>query len=83
MGVLVNELNNNLRRNIGRDNMDLHFLRSFRGVRMSDEYVKAVFNKLIIELDEALLKAKASLDYHEDKKLIDDAWKKTMEVINE
>ena len=32
---MVNELNNNIRRNIGRDNMDLHFLRSFRGVRMS------------------------------------------------
>jgi len=34
---------------------------------MSDEYVKAVFNKLIIELDEALIKAKAQLDYVEDE----------------
>ena len=75
---MVNELNNDLRRYNGRRYLDIHFLRSFRGVRMSDEYVKAVFNKLIIELDEALLKAKASLDYYEDKKLIDDAWEKTI-----
>ena len=33
---------------------------------MSDEYVKSVFNRLIIELDEALIKAKASLDLDED-----------------
>ena len=75
---MVNELNHGLRRYNGRRYLDIHFLRSIRGVRMSDEYVKAVFNKLIIELDEALLKAKASLDYHEDKKLIDDAWEKTI-----
>ena len=42
-------------------------LESLSGVpRMSDEYVKSVFNRLIIELDEALIKAKASLDLDED-----------------
>ena len=35
MGVLVNELNNDLRRYNGRRYLDIHFLRSVRGVRMS------------------------------------------------
>ncbi len=86
MGVLVNELNNNLRRNIGRDNLDLHFLRSFRGVRMSDERTKAILSRLLDDLNLALIKAKAQLEYYpdiDDKDLIDDAWKKTMEAINE
>jgi len=63
--------------------LDLHFLRSFRGVRMSDERTKAILSRLLDDLNLALIKAKAQLEYLEDKDLIDDAWKKTMEAINE
>ena len=78
MGVLVNELNNGLRRYNGRRYLDIHFLRSFRGVRMSDERTKAILNRLLDDLNLALIKAKAQLEYLEDKDLIDDAWEKTI-----
>ena len=76
---MVNELNNNLRRNVGRDNLDLHFLRSIRGVRMSQTL--DILNRMICEIDDALLKAKAQLEYLEDKELIDDAMEKTLEAL--
>ena len=78
MGVLVNELNNGLRRYNGRRYLDIHFLRSFRGVRMSDERTKAILSRLLDDLNLALIKAKAQLEYLEDKDLIDDAWEKTI-----
>ena len=65
MGVLVNDLNNNLRRNHGRDNLDLHFLRSFRGVRMSR--TEKILDQLLDDLNLALIKAKAQLEYLEDE----------------
>ncbi len=78
MGVLVNELNNGLRRYNGRRYLDIHFLRSFRGVRMSDERTKAILNRLLDDLNLALIKAKAQLEYCEDEDLINDAWEKTI-----
>ena len=78
MGVLVNELNNSLHYNRWSYNLDLHFLRSFRGVRMSDERTKAILSRLLDDLNLALIKAKAQLEYLEDKDLIDDAWEKTI-----
>tara|TARA_R100000005_G_scaffold84713_1_gene52921 strand:- start:98 stop:250 length:153 start_codon:yes stop_codon:yes gene_type:complete len=50
---------------------------------MSDERTKAILSRLLDDLNLALIKAKAQLEYLEDKDLIDDAWKKTMEAINE
>ena len=76
MGVLVNELNNGLRRYNGRRYLDIHFLRSFRGVRMSD--TKAILSRLLDDLNLALIKAKAQLEYCEDEDLINDAWEKTI-----
>ena len=73
---MVNELNNGLRRNNGRRYLDIHFLRSVRGVRMSQTL--DILNRMICEIDDALLKAKAQLEYLEDKELIDDAWEKTI-----
>ena len=73
---MVNELNNDLRRYNGRRYLDIHFLRSVRGVRMSQTL--DILNRMICEIDDALLKAKAQLEYLEDKELIDDAWEKTI-----
>ena len=78
MGVLVNELNNSLYCNHRSYDLGLHFLRSFRGVRMSDERTKAILSRLLDDLNLALIKAKAQLEYCEDKDLIDDAWEKTI-----
>ncbi len=53
---------------------------------MSDERTKAILSRLLDDLNLALIKAKAQLEYYpdiDDKDLIDDAWKKTMEAINE
>ena len=84
MGVLVNELNNSLHYNRRSCNLDLHFLRSFRGVRMSwtetraeafrrvqeakanDQRTLKILNQLKEDLDLALIKAKAQLEYLED-----------------
>ena len=73
---MVNELNNDLRRYNGRRYLDIHFLRSIRGVRMSQTL--DILNRMICEIDDALLKAKAQLEYLEDKELIEDAWEKTI-----
>ena len=40
-----------------------------------------ILNRMICEIDDALLKAKAQLEYLEDKELIDDAMEKTLEAL--
>ena len=45
---------------------------------MSDERTKAILSRLLDDLNLALIKAKAQLEYLEDKDLIDDAWEKTI-----
>ena len=70
------ELNHGLRRYNGRRYLDIHFLRSIRGFRMSQTL--DILNRMICEIDDALIKAKAQLEYLEDKELIDDAWEKTI-----
>ena len=76
---MVNELNNDLRRYNGRRYLDIHFLRSIRGFRMSQTL--DILNRMICEIDDALLKAKAQLEYLDDKELIDDAMEKTLEAL--
>ena len=73
------ELNHGLRRYNGRRYLDIHFLRSVRGVRMSQTL--DILNRMICEIDDGLLKAKAQLEYLEDKELIDDAMEKTLEAL--
>jgi hypothetical protein len=65
MGVLVNELNNSLHYNRWSYNLDLHFLRSFRGVRMSR--TEKILDQLLEDINLALLKAKVQLEYLEDE----------------
>ena len=65
MGVLVNELNNGLRRYNGRRYLDIHFLRSIRGVRMSR--TEKILDQLLEDINLALLKAKVQLEYLEDE----------------
>ena len=62
---MVNELNNDLRRYNGRRYLDIHFLRSVRGVRMSQTL--DILNRMICEFDDALIKAKSQLEYLEYK----------------
>ncbi len=45
--------------------MDLHFLRSFRGVRMSR--TEKILDQLLEDINLALLKAKVQLEYLEDE----------------
>ena len=65
MGVLVNELNISLNYNRWSYNLDLHFLRSFRGVRMSR--TEKILDQLLEDINLALLKAKVQLEYLEDE----------------
>ena len=65
MGVLVNELNNSLHYNRWCYKLDLHFLRSFRGVRMSR--TEKILDQLLEDINLALLKAKVQLEYLEDE----------------
>ncbi len=65
MGVLVNELNNSLCYNRRSYNLDLFFLRSFRGVRMSR--TEKILDQLLEDINLALLKAKVQLEYLEDE----------------
>ena len=65
MGVLVNELNNSLHYNRWSYNLDLHFLRSFRGVRMSR--TEKILDQLLEDINLALIKAKVQLEYLEDE----------------
>ena len=65
MGVLVNELNNSLHYNRWSYKLDLHFLRSFRGVRMSR--TEKILDQLLEDINLALLKAKVQLEYLEDE----------------
>ncbi len=65
MGVLVNELNNSLHYNRWSYKLDLHFLRSFRGVRMSR--TEKILDQLLEDINLALIKAKVQLEYLEDE----------------
>ena len=65
MGVLVNELNISLHYNRWSYNLDLHFLRSFRGDRMSR--TEKILDQLLEDINLALLKAKVQLEYLEDE----------------